>query len=123
MTNLQLSIHDRLSGTHTVVALRQLLDWGVPRVAATLGQLTDRIQQQVQAQGLTLTSHHRGPHMLGIRLPAPARQRVAAPLVDAGVFAGLRGACLRVSPHLWTTEQDIDRLVGALANTTHGAAP
>jgi selenocysteine lyase/cysteine desulfurase len=83
-----------------VAALRQLLDWGVPRVAATLGQLTNRIQQQVQAQGLALTSRNRGPHMLGIRLPAQARQRVAAALADAGVFAGLRGASLRVPPHL-----------------------
>jgi selenocysteine lyase/cysteine desulfurase len=106
-----------------VAALRQLLDWGVPRVAATLGRLTDRIQQQVQAQGLALTSRDRGPHMLGIRLPAQARQRVAAALADAGVFAALRGASLRVSPHLWTTQHDIDRLVGALANAVHGAAP
>src|SRR5512132_1218799 len=59
-----------------VAALRQLLDWGVPRVAATLGQITARIQHQVEALGLTLTSGNRGPHMLGIRLPAPARRRV-----------------------------------------------
>jgi selenocysteine lyase/cysteine desulfurase len=105
-----------------VAALRQLLDWSVPRVAATLGQITGRIQHQVEALGLTLTSGNRGPHMLGIRLPAPARRRVAAALAEAGVFAGLRGAALRVSPHLWTTEDDIDRLVGALADAVHSAA-
>jgi selenocysteine lyase/cysteine desulfurase len=105
-----------------VAALRQLLDWGVPRVAATLARLTGRIQQQVEAQGLTLTSRARGPHLLGVRLPARARRRVAAALTDAGVFAGVRGASLRVSPHLWTTERDIDRLVAALAGAVHGAA-
>jgi selenocysteine lyase/cysteine desulfurase len=105
-----------------VAALRQLLDWGVPRVAATLERLTGRIQRQVEAQGLRLTAPSRGPHMLGIHLPAGARRRVAAALADAGVFAGLRGASLRVSPHLWTSGRDIDRLVGALADAVHGAA-
>jgi selenocysteine lyase/cysteine desulfurase len=36
------------------------------------------------------------------------------------VFAGVRAASLRVSPHLWTTDQDIERLVGALASATTG---
>ena len=96
-----------------IAALRQLLDWGVPRIAATLGQLTGRIERQVGDLGLTLTSPDHVPHMLGIRLPAGSG-RVAAALAEAGVFAGLRGASLRVSPHLWVTDEDVARLVGAL---------
>jgi len=103
-----------------VVALRQLLEWGVPGIAATLGQITARIEREVAAIGLPLTSRDRGPHMLGIGLPGGARRRVAAALAQAGVFAGLRGSSLRVSPHLWTTEEDVDRLVGALAEATKG---
>jgi selenocysteine lyase/cysteine desulfurase len=103
-----------------VVALRQLLDWGVPRIAATLAQTTDRIEQEAGAVGLTLTARDRGPHMLGISLPGPARQRMGSALAEAGVFAGVRGSSLRISPHLWTTERDIDRLVGALATATDG---
>jgi selenocysteine lyase/cysteine desulfurase len=103
-----------------VAALRQLLDWEVPRVAATLGRVTGRIQREVGALGLPLTSSDRVPHMLGIGLPDQARARVAAALADAGVFAGVRGSSLRVSPHLWTTDQDIERLVGALTTATSG---
>jgi selenocysteine lyase/cysteine desulfurase len=103
-----------------IAALRQLLDWEVPRVAATLGQTTDRIEEQVRALGLGLTSPDRGPHLLGIRLPPPARQRVAAALTRAGVFAGVRGSSLRVSPHLWTTGEDVGRLVAALADALDG---
>jgi selenocysteine lyase/cysteine desulfurase len=103
-----------------IAALRQLLDWEVPRVAATLRQTTDRIEEQVRALGLGLTSPDRGPHLLGILLPAPARRRVAAALTRAGVFAGLRGSSLRVSPHLWTTGEDVGRLVVALANALEG---
>ncbi|HEU4400150.1 MAG TPA: aminotransferase class V-fold PLP-dependent enzyme [Actinomycetota bacterium] len=99
-----------------IVALRQLLEWGVPRVAATLQRTTGRIEREVQAMGLSLTSRDRGPHMLGVRLPAPARRRVAAAFAGANVFVGVRGASLRVSPHLWTTDQDVGRLVAALAD-------
>jgi selenocysteine lyase/cysteine desulfurase len=103
-----------------IAALRQLLDWEVPRVAATLRQTTDRIEEQVRGLGLGLTSPDRGPHLMGIRLPPPARQRVAAALTRAGVFAGVRGSSLRVSPHLWTTGEDVGRLVAALADALDG---
>ena len=103
-----------------VAALRQLLDWEVERVAATLGQVTGRIQRAVEAIGLRLTSADRIPHMLGIALPDEARGAVAAALADAGVFAGVRGSSLRVSPHLWTTDQDVERLVDALTKATNG---
>jgi selenocysteine lyase/cysteine desulfurase len=101
-------------------ALRQLLDWQVPRIAATLGRLTGRIQDEVEAIGLGLTSSDRDPHMLGIDLPDQALGAVAGALADAGVYAGVRGSSLRVSPHLWTTDQDVERLVSALTKATNG---
>ncbi|HJW58368.1 MAG TPA: aminotransferase class V-fold PLP-dependent enzyme [Actinomycetota bacterium] len=103
-----------------VAALRQLLDWEVPRIAATLGRLTGRIQGEVEAIGLGLTTSDRDPHMLGIDLPDEALGAVAGALADAGVYAGVRGSSLRVSPHLWTTDQDVERLVSALTNATNG---
>jgi selenocysteine lyase/cysteine desulfurase len=103
-----------------VAALRQLLDWEVPRIAGTLGRLTDRIQRRVEAIGLRLTSSDRVPHMLGVALPDQARAAAARALTEAGVFVGVRGSSLRISPHLWTTDEDVDRLVGALATATKG---
>jgi selenocysteine lyase/cysteine desulfurase len=101
-------------------ALRQLLDWEVPRIAATLGRLTGRIQGEVEAIGLGLTSSDRDPHMLGIDLPDQALGAVAGALAEARVHAGVRGSSLRVSPHLWTTDQDVERLVSALTMATNG---
>jgi selenocysteine lyase/cysteine desulfurase len=106
-----------------IAALRQLLDWQVPRIAATLAQVTGRIEQEVAALGLALTTTDRGPHMLGISLPDGARRRVGAALAEAGVHAGVRGSSLRVSPHLFTTDEDVDRLVAALAMATEGRGP
>ncbi|HET9555535.1 MAG TPA: aminotransferase class V-fold PLP-dependent enzyme [Actinomycetota bacterium] len=101
-------------------ALRQLLDWEVERVAATLGQVTGRIQREVEAIGLRLTSGDRVPHMLGIAVPDAARGAVAAALAEAGVYVGVRGSSLRVSPHLWTTDQDVERLVDVLTKAIDG---
>ena len=106
-----------------VAALEQLLDWGVPRVAVTLRQLTGRIERQAQASGLTVTSPDRGPHLLGIDLPAQRHQAVAAALTEAGVHAAVMGRHVRISPHLWTTGQDIDRLVGTLATAVGWPGP
>jgi selenocysteine lyase/cysteine desulfurase len=103
-------------------ALRQVLAWEVPRIAATLGRVTGRIQREVEALGLRLTTGDRVPHMLGIELPDRTRGPVGEALSRAGVFAGARGSSLRVSPHLWTTDQDIDRLIDALASATNGRA-
>jgi selenocysteine lyase/cysteine desulfurase len=106
-----------------VAGLRQLLGWEVPRVAATLARVTGRIQREIEAIGLRLTSTDRVPHMLGIALPDRARGTVGAALAEAGVHAGIRGASLRVAPHLWTTDQDVERLVGALTTATSGTVP
>jgi selenocysteine lyase/cysteine desulfurase len=103
-------------------ALRQLLAWEVPRVAATLGQVTGRIQREVEALGLPLTTPDRDPHMLGIGLPGQARAAAAGALAEAGVHVGIRGSSLRVSPHLWTTDQDVQRLVDALTKATKEVA-
>jgi selenocysteine lyase/cysteine desulfurase len=45
---------------------------------------------------------------------------VAAALAKAGVFVGVRGSSLRVSPHLWTTDQDVERLVDVLTKAIDG---
>jgi selenocysteine lyase/cysteine desulfurase len=58
--------------------------------------------------------------MLGIGLPGETRAAVAGALAEAGVHAGVRGSSLRVSPHLWTTDQDVQRLVDALTKATDG---
>jgi hypothetical protein len=55
--------------------------------------------------------------------PGSTPGAVNAALAEAGVHAGTRGASLRVSPHLWTTDQDVERLVGALTKATSGTVP
>ncbi|MEW1635964.1 aminotransferase class V-fold PLP-dependent enzyme [Streptomyces sp. NPDC093801] len=96
-----------------VAALRRLTDWTVPRVSATLEDTTALIARHAGRRGLTVPAP-RGPHMLGITVPAHVRQATVRALERSGVFVGARGDALRISPHLHTTTRDIDRLFEAL---------
>jgi selenocysteine lyase/cysteine desulfurase len=60
--------------------------------------------------------------MLGIGLPEHTRGRVSAELAEAGCYAAFRGTSLRISPHLHTTRQDVDRLLETLARITGSTA-
>jgi selenocysteine lyase/cysteine desulfurase len=97
-----------------VAALRQMVEWGVPRIAATLEATTAAIVQALEPLGLKVTSAARGPHLLGIALQAEARKRIAAALAAEGVHLSLRGDAMRIAPHLHTTAEDIARLRAGL---------
>jgi selenocysteine lyase/cysteine desulfurase len=98
-----------------IAALRQLREWGVGNIAASLAPTTSRIEREATARGLApLSADQRGPHMLGIRVPVGQHAAMAQLLADANVFVGVRGSSLRISPHLHTTERDIDTLFAAL---------
>jgi selenocysteine lyase/cysteine desulfurase len=98
-----------------VAALTQILDWQVERVAASLSALTARIESGLTGLGLDRPTRQRGPHLLGLPLPVGAAEHVTRTLADRGVYAAVRGPALRISPHLHTNDQDIDRLIDALA--------
>ena len=102
-----------------IAALEQIFEWQVPRIAATLAARTAEIAQQVSRLGLDVAADdaQRGPHMLGIRLPGNARAHAPAALANANCFVAMRGSSLRISPHLHTTDQDVERLSNGLGRT------
>lgn len=100
-----------------IAALSQLLEWGVAAIAAGIGEITAQIALQATALGLEpLPAPQRGPHLLGVRMPPSALAEVLPALAEAQCFAAVRGSSLRLAPHLFTTRQDIDRLMATLAN-------
>ena len=97
--------------------LQQLLDWTVPRIAVTLQERTDEIAARAEQLGLTVPSPDaRAPHMLGLELPPDAARRAAAALAEEGVVVSMRGSSLRIAPHLHINQEDVDRLMEALAS-------
>ena len=100
-----------------LVAIQQLLDWSIPRVAATLQARTDEIAARTEGLGLAVpVPHPRAPHVLGLELPPKAARQAVAALAEAKVIASMRGTSLRISPHLHNNQEDVDRLVDAVAS-------
>src|SRR5205085_1746009 len=84
-----------------IAALEQLVDWQVPRVSATLAERTSAIARRAIGRGLhPIPDDQRGPHILGVRLPDQALAEVSSALTNVNCFVAIRGASLRISPHL-----------------------
>jgi selenocysteine lyase/cysteine desulfurase len=105
--------------TMAIAAVEQIVEWQVPRVAATLAARTAGIARRLSELGLDpLPDGRRGPHLLGVRLPEAVRARVLPALAEVDCFAAVRGASLRIAPHLHTTDEDVERLGTALSSAT-----
>jgi selenocysteine lyase/cysteine desulfurase len=97
------------------VGLEQLLAWGVERIAATLAAKTAAIAERAAALGLQAApAHLRAGHYLGLRFPQGAPQRLPERLAERQVYVSVRGDSLRVTPHVYNHEQDLDRLFEVL---------
>lgn len=98
-----------------VAALEQNLEWGAVQIGAYAGRLASMVADGATALGLQVApSSRRAPHLIGIQLGNADPERVAASMADAGVFVSVRGTSVRVSPHVYNDERDVERLLGAL---------
>ncbi len=96
-------------------ALRQLLDWGVENVSETIGEITDLIEEEAEGRGIeAIPLERRARHMIGLRLGSRVPEDLAARLAGENVFVSVRGESVRVSPHLYNTERDVERFFEVL---------
>jgi len=100
-------------------ALRQLIDWDVENVSETIGTLTDLIEERAETLGIAATpKERRARHMIGLMLGPDTPDDLAGRLTAHDVFVSVRGESMRVSPHLYNTEEDVDRLFDVLERVT-----
>ena len=103
-------------------ALRQLLDWGVENIQTTIRARTDRIAERATAMGIgTLPRERRGGHYLGLRFPGGVPEGLADRLAREKVYVSVRGKyAVRITPHLWVTDEDEDRFFDVLDSALAG---
>jgi selenocysteine lyase/cysteine desulfurase len=103
-------------------AMEQLLAWDVAAVHATLRGLTEGLVARAAERGLgTAPAAARTGHMVGLTRAEGFPEDVVARLAARGVWVSRRGQTLRVSPHLYNTEADGERLLAALEAVVRGS--
>ncbi len=98
-----------------IAGMKQLLAWGVDDIAATLTARTTAIADRATALGLVpLPNEHRAGHYLGLGFPEGIPTGLLDRLAARNVYVSIRGTQMRVTPHLHTTDRDIDALFESL---------
>jgi len=97
--------------------IRQVLEWGVENIAETLGSMTQTIAEQAKTLGLdSVPGDRRAGHYLGLTLDSGLPDDLLTELAKRNVFVSVRGSSIRVTPHIYNHERDIERLVAALTD-------
>ncbi len=98
-----------------VKAMQQVLNWGVEEIAATLAEKTRIIAERAGQLGLVSVSEDlRAGHYLGLKFPTGMPPDIHEQLARRQVHVSIRGDSMRITPHLYNTDDDIDRLFAAL---------
>jgi selenocysteine lyase/cysteine desulfurase len=98
-----------------IAALDQILEWDVARIAQSLSARSRGIAERAAGLGLEcLDEQRRAGHFLGLGFPAGIPARLSELLAEQRVFVSVRGNSVRVTPHLYNTDEDVYHLFTAL---------
>ena len=99
--------------------ISQILDWGVENISKTLRAKADEIADRAQRMDLNVApAHTRAAHMIGVSKPGGFNKDLPQLLAQDNIYVSVRGESVRISPHLFTTDEDIDRLFTVLEKVT-----
>jgi selenocysteine lyase/cysteine desulfurase len=96
-------------------AMKQLLDWGVAEISDTIGSLNRTLAESAAELGFSAPSEEcRAPHYLALRRKAGIPPGLPEALARQKVFVSVRGSSVRVAPHVYNSDADVERLVSCL---------
>ena len=97
------------------IAMEQLLAWGASEISSYSGSLNRKIAAAAVAHGFSVPDeNYRAPHYLCLRRPGGIPADLPEKLAREKVFVSVRGTSIRVTPHLYNSEADVDRLIHLL---------
>jgi len=95
--------------------LAQILDWGIERAYASVSGLAARLAAGAAELGFqAVPADRRAGHYLGLRAAGGLPPELSRRLAAAGVYVSVRGSALRVTPHLYNDQEDVERFFTAL---------
>lgn len=101
-----------------VAALKQINKWKPENIQEYCSKITRRPIELLREAGFWIEDeNYRGHHLFGIRLPRHTDiEKIKQRLKKNKINVAVRGDALRVSPHLYNSENDLMKLVTALTN-------
>jgi selenocysteine lyase/cysteine desulfurase len=97
------------------ISMEMVAEWGAPAIAQRLATLTGGIEERVRSLGVTVLERRmRAPHILCLGFKDGMPKGLIEGLAEDGVYVAARLGRLRISPHVFNDEVDIDRFVAAL---------
>ena len=102
----------RLSQVGARESMKLLLDFGMENVKKRIFKLTDHLIDSIKDLGLKLQTPEEEQYRSGIiNFKIDEAQKVAERLEKKGIIVSARNHGIRVSPHFYNTEEEIDTLV------------
>ncbi len=97
-------------------SLQQVYSWGVDNIQQYCETLIRPLVDFLRENGYWLEyDKHRENHLFGFSLPSHVdKKKLLQHLADKKVFVSLRGDIIRVSPHVYNNDTDIQALVNIL---------
>jgi selenocysteine lyase/cysteine desulfurase len=96
--------------------LECVLGWGVDAIAERARYVSEIIEAELPDLGLGLrTPRRRAPHILGVRSERPFPSDLLQQLALQNVFVSIRQGVLRVSTHIYNTDEDASKFLTAVS--------
>jgi selenocysteine lyase/cysteine desulfurase len=96
-------------------ALKQILEWTVTEISQTCGAMNRQMAEAAAELGFSAPKEPlRAPHYLCLRRKTPIAKELIETLAREEVFVSVRGSSIRVTPHVYNTGEDCERLIGCL---------
>ncbi len=101
-----------------VRAMKQLLEWKVAEISETAGALNRQLAAAAAELGFSSPPGHlRAPHYLCLRRKAGIPRELPEMLAREKVFVSVRGSSIRVTPNVYNSAADGERLIACLQQT------
>lgn len=96
-------------------AMRQILEWKVAQISETCGAMSRGLAEAAAELGFNAPAEPlRAPHYLCLRRKTAIPKELTEMLASEKVFVSVRGSSIRVTPHVYNTVEDCDRLIACL---------
>jgi selenocysteine lyase/cysteine desulfurase len=98
-----------------IAALEQISKWGVEEIQSSVKILTDMVSSNIQEdKNYNLTATPRAGHIISVPIGSGNAEAIKQKISQNKIIVSFRGSFVRISPHLYNSPSDINKLISCL---------